>query len=69
MEKVRAGSLPTAADERQSRAVGPSLTRRQLMAGAGQAALLVMVPIGCTPAANTPFADGTFWDDGSGWTT
>jgi hypothetical protein len=44
-----------------------SMTRRQLLAGTGKAAVLAMLPLGCAPAASTPFADGTFWDDGSGW--
>ncbi|MDH3662005.1 MAG: hypothetical protein OEU92_18580 [Alphaproteobacteria bacterium] len=44
-----------------------ALTRRQLLAGTGQVALLAILPIGCAPAANAPWADGTFWDDGLGW--
>ena len=43
------------------------LTRRALLAGTGQAALLAMLPVGCAPIANAPWSDGTFWDDGLGW--
>ncbi len=46
---------------------GPKLTRRQLLAGTGKAALFALLPLACAPQASTPFADGTFWDDGSGW--
>ena len=46
---------------------GPSLTRRALLASAGKIALLTMLPAACVPTANLPFADGTFWDDGTGW--
>lgn len=45
----------------------PGMTRRQLLAGAGQAALLAALPVGCVPVGNYPWADGTFWDDGLGW--
>ncbi|MGI9498944.1 MAG: hypothetical protein ACR2P3_02830 [Geminicoccaceae bacterium] len=45
----------------------PSMTRRRLLTGVGQAALLTMAPVGCMPAINAPWADGTFWDDGKGW--
>ena len=46
----------------------PSLTRRQLLAGTGQIALLAAVlPMACAPVINAPWADGTFWDDGKGW--
>lgn len=45
-----------------------AMTRRRLLAGTGQVALLAMLPIACAPGANTPWADGTFWDDGQGWT-
>lgn len=48
---------------------GPKLTRRQLLAGTGQLALLAALPLGCAPRGNDPFADGTFWNDGSGWST
>lgn len=47
----------------------PQITRRRLLAGAGQIALLTAIPMACAPAASTPWADGTFWDDGLGWTT
>lgn len=47
----------------------PSLTRRQLLAGSGQVALLAAVlPMACAPVINAPWADGTFWADGQGWT-
>lgn len=46
---------------------GPRMTRRQLLAGTGKAALLAMAPLGCVQVANNPFSDGTFWDDGLGW--
>ncbi len=58
-------------DERnESRAgnVQPSITRRRLLAGTGQLALLAAwLPTGCAPVANRPWSDGTFWDDGLGW--
>ncbi|MGI9508354.1 MAG: hypothetical protein ACR2QJ_03270 [Geminicoccaceae bacterium] len=44
------------------------LTRRQLLAGVGQAALLTTFTVGCVPLGDYPWADGTFWDDGLGWT-
>lgn len=45
-----------------------AMTRRRLLAGTGQVALLaMMLPTACAPTANTPWADGTFWDDGQGW--
>ncbi|MEZ5932058.1 MAG: hypothetical protein R3F54_08925 [Alphaproteobacteria bacterium] len=43
------------------------LTRRRLLAGAGQIALLAAFPIACTSTASVAWADGTFWDDGLGW--
>lgn len=46
---------------------GPLMTRRLLLAGAGQAAVLALLPFGCAPAMSKAWADGTFWDDGSGW--
>lgn len=46
---------------------GPAITRRLLLAGAGQAAVLTLLPLGCAPAVSKAWADGTFWDDGSGW--
>ena len=52
----------------QARAVMPAMTRRQLLAGTGQIALLAMLPTACAPAASIAWADGTFWDDGLGWT-
>lgn len=51
-----------------SKAQGPRLTRRQLLAGTGKAALFALLPQACAPLGNTPFSDGTFWDDGLGWT-
>ncbi len=51
------------------RIAGPALTRRALLAGTGHAALLAVLPFGCAPIVGKPFADGTFWDDGSGWTS
>ena len=49
------------------RMTSPLLTRRALLAGTGQVAILAMLPVGCAPIANAPWADGTFWDDGLGW--
>jgi hypothetical protein len=44
------------------------MTRRQLLAGTGQVAVLAMLQPACAPLANAAWADGTFWDDGQGWT-
>lgn len=46
---------------------GPSMTRRRLLAGVGQTAVLALLPAGCVPLANAAWADNTFWDDGTGW--
>jgi hypothetical protein len=43
------------------------LTRRRLLAGAGQVAVLAALPLSCAPIASLPWDDGTFWDDGLGW--
>ena len=58
---------PTSVAAQKLEHAAPAITRRQLLAGTGKVALFAMVPLGCAPQANTPFADGTFWDDGSGW--
>lgn len=62
LEKKSAKSLPSTA-----RIASASMTRRQLLSGTGKLALLAMLPAACTTAANLPWADGTFWDDGLGW--
>lgn len=49
-------------------AAAPLMTRRQLLAGTGQLAVLAMLSTACVPIVNAPWADGTFWDDGKGWT-
>lgn len=67
MVEVNAKNRSAIADEQRRKTAGPTLTRRTLLAGTGQLALLAMVPLGCAPAASLPFSDGTFWDDGSGW--
>ena len=57
-------------DEPPALVVGCSshvLTRRRLLAGAGQVAVLAALPLSCAPIASLPWADGTFWDDGLGW--
>lgn len=67
-ERVPGSPKMGQADPKNSQAC-PSLTRRQLLAGTGKVALFAMLPLGCAPQASLPFADGTFWDDGSGWTS
>jgi hypothetical protein len=53
----------------RARSEASLLTRRQLLAGSGQLALLAaFLPTACMPIVNAPWADGTFWDDGKGWT-
>jgi len=51
----------------------PSMTRRDLFAGAGQVAIAGMsvsslALIGaCATAQQEPWEDGTLWTDGTGW--
>ncbi|MEM7044559.1 MAG: hypothetical protein AAF543_17260 [Pseudomonadota bacterium] len=64
----------TASKEARMETAGQStgataMTRRRLLAGTGQVALFALLPTACAPVTNTPWADGTFWDDGQGWTT
>jgi hypothetical protein len=67
MDKAVAMRAPAGVKPHQTPPAMASITRRQLLAGIDKAAVLAMLPLGCAPAASTPFADGTFWDDGSGW--
>lgn len=57
----------SALPETRSRSSAPSMTRRALLAGTGHVALLAALPVACMPIVNAPWADGTFWDDGKGW--
>ncbi len=61
------GGLPMGEKPSRISPPGAAITRRQLLAGTGKIAVLAMLPISCAPKASIPFADGTFWDDGSGW--
>ena len=47
-----------------SRSWHPTLSRRLLLAGAAACALLLPV---AAAKAGEPFADGTWFDDGTGW--
>ncbi|MGH1479349.1 MAG: hypothetical protein ACRBM6_11640 [Geminicoccales bacterium] len=70
MTKISALNQPMPTEDAKAGSQrSPSLTRRQLLSGTGKAALFAALPFGCVPASNSPFADGTFWSDGSGWTT
>lgn len=47
----------------------PGITRRRLMLGSSQVALLTVMLAGCGngEVEPEPFSDGTFFDDGTGW--
>ncbi|MGI9489983.1 MAG: hypothetical protein ACR2RF_29660 [Geminicoccaceae bacterium] len=51
----------------QARSGSPTMTRRRLLSSAGQITFFAMLPTACMPIINAPFADGTFWTDGQGW--
>ncbi len=69
MNKPVVGYSSTIKSEHRSErpSFGPNVTRRELLASTGAVALVAAVPFACAPTANKPFDDGTFWDDGSGW--
>lgn len=65
----QAGDRNSAITMQRARASIAPMTRRRLLTGTGQLALLAAVlPTACIPVINEPWADGSFWDDGQGWT-
>ena len=62
------GERKKGASADQARSGSPAMTRRRLLSSTGQIAFFALLPMACMPVINAPFADGTFWTDGQGWT-